>query len=68
MKLGSIDLSDYEYLIVYSNPKTPDVVETWTLPESSFQLNYKQMIKGGCNIRNVYRRMTEKDLFRSMIE
>ena len=68
MKLGHVDLCDCEYLIVYSHPETPDVVETWTLPEGSFQLNYKQMRKGGCNIRNIYKRMTEKDLLQAMIE
>ncbi len=67
MKYGKIDLSDFEYLIKYSEPEEPDVIHTWTLPEDSFQMNYKSMIKRGCNIHNVYRRMTEKDLLEAMI-
>jgi len=67
MKYGKIDLQDFEYLIKYSNPGEPDVIHTWTLPEGSFQMNYKSMIKRGCTIRNVYHRMAEKDLLEVML-
>lgn len=62
MKYGNIDLQDFEYLIKYSNPEEPDVIHTWTLPDGSFQMNYKSMIKRGCVIHNVFRRMSEKEL------
>lgn len=68
MKLGNIDLSNFEYLIEYSNPDEPNVMHTWTLPSGSFQLNYKSMVKRGCIIHNVYHRMTEKDLLNAMLE
>lgn len=67
MTYGTIDLQDFEYLIVYSTPEEPNVIRTWTLPEGSFQMNYKSMIKRGCIIHNVYRRMTEKDLLDAMV-
>ena len=65
--LGSIDLSDFEYLIIYSYPDAPNVTHTWTLPEGSFQMNYKEMVKKGCIIHNVYHRMSEKDLLDAML-
>ena len=68
MKYGNIDLQDFEYLIKYSNPEEPDVIHTWTLPDGSFQMNYKSMIKRGCVIHNVFRRMSEKELLDVMIE
>ena len=68
---GRIDMSmvsdKYEYLIVYSEPKNPNVVNTWVLPDVSFQMNYKSMVKRGCIIHNVFKRMTEKDLFETML-
>lgn len=68
---GRIDMSmvsdKYEYLIVYSEPKNPNVVNTWVLPDGSFQMNYKSMVKRGCIIHNVFKRMTEKDLFETML-
>ena len=67
MKYGRIDLQNYEYLIKYSEPDEPDVIHTWTLPDGSFQMNYKSMIKRGCIIHNVYHRMTEKDLLETML-
>lgn len=67
MKYGEIDLQDFEYLIEYSRPEEPDVINTWTLPEGSFQMNYKSMVKRGCTIHNVYHRMTEKDLLDALI-
>lgn len=67
MKYGRIDLQNYEYLIEYSEPDCKDVMHTWTLPEGSFQMNYKSMVKRGCIIHNVYRRMTEGDLLEAML-
>lgn len=72
MKEGRIDFSmvnpQYDYMIVYSNPENPDEVNTWVLPDGSFQMNYKSMIKRGCVIHNVFKRMTEKDLLESMLK
>lgn len=68
MRIGNIDLGKFEYLIVYSNPDEPDVIHTWTLPDGSFQMNYKSMVKRGCIIHSVFHRMTEKDLLDSMLK
>lgn len=66
MTSGRIDMcmvsDEYEYMIVYSEPDNKNMVNTWVLPDGSFQMNYKSMVKRGCIIHNVFRRMTEKDL------
>lgn len=71
MTSGRIDMdmvSDkFKYMIVYSEPDNPNVVNTWVLPDGSFQMNYKSMVKRGCIIHNVYMRMTEKDLLAAML-
>lgn len=72
MKEGRIDFSmvnpEYDYMIVYSNPDAPDVINTWVLPNISFQSNFKSMVKRGCVIHNVFKKMTEKDLLESMLK
>lgn len=68
MTYGAIDLQNYEYLIKYSEPNEPDVINTWTLPEGSFQMNYESMVNRGCIIHNVYRRMTEKELLETILK
>ena len=44
MTNGTIDMcmiSDkYEYMIIYSEPDKPNVVNTRVLPDRSFQINY----------------------------
>lgn len=55
MGYGRNDLEDFEYLIIYSEPDESHVKHTWTLPDGSFQMNYKLMKKRGCKIHNVYR-------------
>ena len=69
---GRIDMcmiSDkYEYMIVYSEPDNRNVVNTWVLPDGSFQMNYRSMVKRGCIIHNVFKRMTEKDLLETMLK
>ena len=71
MTNGRIDtcmvLDKYEYMIVYSEPGEPNVVNTWVLPNGSFQMNYKSMMKRGCIIHNVFKRMTERDLLEEML-
>lgn len=66
MTSGRIDMdmvSDkYSYMIVYSETDKANEVNTWVLPEGSFIRNYKSMMKRGCIIHNVFRRMTQKDL------
>ena len=70
MKEGRIDFSmvnpQYDYMIVYSTPEKPDEVNTWVLPDGSFQMNCRSMIKRGCIIHNVFKRMTEKDLLKEI--
>ena len=58
MKVGSLDLNTrYEYLIVYKN-KRNDTINTWTLGDCAFQLNYKQMIKDdSVEILGVYKKV-----------
>lgn len=59
MPIGIIDLQDFDYLIVYKDEDGN--VNTWSLPESSFQINYKSMLERGCVLR-VYKKMSDKDL------
>ena len=63
---GRIDMSmvshEFCYLIVYSEPGEPHIVNTWVLPESSFKLNYKSMVNRGCTIHNVFKKMTPREL------
>ena len=71
--LGTIDLSPFEYLLVYKdNRDNPPTLNTWTLPEGSFQLNYKSMrkseLKGNIEFVGVYKKMSDKDLLDAMIE
>ena len=72
MTSGRIDMcmvsDEYEYMIVYSEPDNKNMVNTWVLPDVSFQMNYKSMVKRGCIIHNVFRRMTEKDLLKAMLK
>ena len=67
MTYGNIDLQDFEYLIKYSSPKEPEVIHTWTLPNGSFQMNYKSMVQRGYTIHGVYHKMSEKDLLDAML-
>ena len=65
MKIGKVDLSPvYEYLIVYKDED--GAVNTWTLPEGSFQHNYKAMRGRGVEILNVYHKMSNDDLLETM--
>lgn len=67
MKIGKIDLSPvYDYLIVYMDDD--GTVNTWTLPDGSFQHNYKSMRNRGVNILNVYRRLSNDDLLATMCQ
>lgn len=71
MTSGRIDMSmvsdKYEYMIVYSEQNSNEV-NTWVLPDGSFQMNYKSMVNRGCIIHNVFHRMTEKDLLDAMLK
>ena len=71
MTSGTIDMSmvsdKYEYMIVYSRPENVNHVNTWVLPDGSFQMNYKSMVKHGCIIHNVFKRMKDKELLEAMI-
>lgn len=65
---GKIDLQNFEYMVIYSEPDKPEVKNTWTLPDGSFQINYESMVKRGCIIHNVFHRMSEKDLLEAMVK
>ena len=66
MKLGLIDLSPFEYLIVY---KQNEELNTWTLNEGSFQMNYKQMKKDkSVEIISVYKRLSSEEIIDKIIE
>jgi hypothetical protein len=66
MKLGSIDLSPFEYLIVY---KKDGELNTWTLHEGAFQMNYKQMKKDKTvEFVSVYKRLSSEEILDKMIE
>ena len=71
MTSGKIDMcmaSDkYECMIVYSEPTNPNVVNTWVLPKESLEMNYRSMIKRGCIIHNVFKRMTDKELLDAIL-
>jgi len=65
MKIGKVDLSpELDYMIVYI--RDDGAVNTWTLPEVSFQQNYKLMRCRGVKIINVYHRMNTDDLLEAM--
>lgn len=70
MTEGRIDMSmvsdKYEYMIVYSEPDNKNMVNTWVLPDGSFQMNFKSMVKRGCIIHNVFKRMTEDNLIETL--
>lgn len=66
MVYGQIDLQNFEYLIIYSEPDKPEIINTWTLPDGSFQVNYELMVERGCIVHNVFRRMSEKDLLETV--
>ena len=68
MCFEQIDSIDFDYMIIYSEQNEPDVIHTWTLPNGSFQMNYTSMVKRGCIIHNVFRRMSEKELLDVMIK
>lgn len=70
---GTIDLSPFEYLLVYKdNRDNPPTINTWTLPEGSFQMNYKQMKKseqkGEIEFVSIYKKMSDKELLDVMID
>lgn len=67
MKIGKVDLSpEYDYLIVYMDDN--GTVNTWTLPDGSFQHNYKSMRNRGAKILSVYRRMSNDELLEAMCQ
>lgn len=66
MKIGKVELSDYEYMIVYEDEDGS--VNTYNLPSGSFQMNYKSMVNRGVKILNVYHRMNTNDLLNAMLK
>lgn len=68
MKLGAIDLDqNYEYLIVYKD-KSDNTINTWTLNESAFKINYKHM-KASSNVEfiGIYKKLSDKQLLDLLI-
>jgi hypothetical protein len=66
MGIGSIDLSPFDYMIVY---KQDGKLNTWTLPEGSFQMNYKQMKKDKLvEIISVYKMLSADEIINKICE
>lgn len=66
MKFGSIDLSPYDYMMVY---KQDGELNTWTLPEGSFQVNYMQMKKDKTvEFISVYKRLSSEEILDIILE
>lgn len=63
VKIGTLDLDPrYEYMIVYRD-KRYDTINTWTLNESAFQVNYKQMKNSGhVEFLGVYKKLNDSQL------
>lgn len=63
MKLGTIDLDTrFEYMIVYKE-KSDGTVNTWTLGESGFAVNYESMRqRDDAEILGVYRKLNDKQI------
>ena len=64
---GTIDLQPLDYLLVYIDKRdNPPTLNTWTLQESAFRTNYKQMRtseqKGHIEFVGIYKKMSDKDL------
>jgi hypothetical protein len=66
MGIGSIDLSPFDYMIVY---KQDGKLYTWTLPEGLFQMNYKQMKKDkSVEIISVYKMLSADEIINKICE
>lgn len=63
MNIGILDFNpQYEYMVVYKD-KGDNTTNTWTLGESSLQMNYKQMKKDrDVEIIGIYQRLSDRQL------
>lgn len=63
MEIGKLDLDTrFKYLVVYKD-KRDNTVNTWTLGESAFRLNYKQMKESGdVEFLGIYQKLTDSKL------
>lgn len=63
MKLGTMDLDTrFEYMIVYKE-KSDDSVNTWTLGEGGFAVNYELMKqRDDTEILGIYRKLSDKQI------
>lgn len=68
MNTGMIDLDGrFDYLIVYKD-KRDDTINTWTLNESAFALNYKQMkASGNVEFIGIYKKLNDSQLLDIMV-
>jgi SH3-like domain-containing protein len=65
-KIGTIDLFPFDYMISY---KQNGELNTRTLPEESFQINYIQMKKDKTvEIISVYKRLSSEEILDKVIE
>lgn len=64
MKIGNVDFGNYDYMIIYEDEDV--VVNSWTLPEGSFQMNYKSMIRRGCKVLRVFKKMNTEEILHAM--
>lgn len=64
LKIGNVDFGNYDYMIIYEDEN--GTVNSWTLPEGSFQVNYKSMIKRGCKVLRVFKQMNTEEILQTM--
>lgn len=60
--IGEVDLSGFEYMIVYSEKDKIDVVNAKSFPSGIFQLNYDEMVSKGYIIHAVYKRLSREEI------
>ena len=63
MKIGQLDLDPrFEYLIVYKD-KRDNTINTWTLEESAFIMNYRDMkCSGNVEFLGIYKKLSDEQL------
>ena len=67
MEIGSLDLDTrFKYLLIYERDGK---LNTWTLGESGFKVNYPKMKKDkSVKFRGIYKKLTDTELLDIMTE
>ena len=72
MEIGSIDLcmvnKRFEYLIVYSEAKKPNIIHTVVYPKDSIKHHLMDMKKRNCIIYNIFHKTTKDEILEVLIE